>query len=124
LLFSRVAVPFSTRESCLGFNLLLEELLKDFTPFPTFQNLGHSNSLLHLRSSVAGCAVSQGVAGEVSYNTILSYFFRGGSFHPFGRLEKVVHEKIPPYFALGQPHSIICSAVPILDNIIQREYLL
>ena len=73
MLFSRVAVPSGMKESYLGFPLLHEELMEDFTYFPYsgIQAIALAYSISAV--SVADyCAVLWGVAGEVSYNTILS----------------------------------------------------
>ena len=61
------------RESYLGFNLLLEELMKDCThsPYSKIQAIALAYSISAV--SVADyCAVFQDVAGEVSHNTISS----------------------------------------------------
>ena len=61
------------RESCLAFPLLLEDLMKDFThpPYSSIQAIASAYSISAL-SVVDYYAVLQGVAGEVSYNTISS----------------------------------------------------
>ena len=98
--------------------------MKDCTPFPMFRHSGHSFSHLHQRSFCSKyCVVLLGVAGEVStHYPELVFQWREVLF--IGRSVKEVHEHIPPYLASIQPHSIISSAIPSVDSVIQRGDLL
>ena len=95
--------------------------MKDFThpPYSGIQAMSFSH--LHQHSFCSrDSAVSLGVAGEVSiHHPELVFQWREVIF--IGRSEMVVLEHIPPYLALGQPHFIISSVVPSVDNIFRGE---